>query len=56
MILENMPPNMGNQVKKLVHLGERVAAKRVLLKRDFAGRIYYEITGDLALRKGFATF
>jgi hypothetical protein len=27
-----------------------------LLRRDFAGRLYHEITGNIAIRKGFATF
>jgi hypothetical protein len=55
-ILDHMPPNLGNQVRKLILLGIKIVNKRILLKRDFAGRIYHKITGDLALRKGMATY
>ena len=55
-ILKLLPPDMNLRVKDLVELGARLASNRSLLKKDFAGRIYHEITGDMALRKGFATF
>ena len=55
-ILEHLPPHMQRQVRRLVELGSKIVAKRVLLQRDFAGKIYHKITGDIALRKGFATY
>ena len=55
-ILRLLPPAMNLRVKDLVDLGVRLASNRSLLRRDFAGRLYHEITGDIALRKGFATF
>jgi hypothetical protein len=55
-VLNVMPPDAMYAVKSLIDLGMRIVASRGLLKRDFAGRVYHEITGDIALRKGFATF
>jgi hypothetical protein len=55
-VLAIMPSHMNIRVKALAELGARIADNRVLLKRDFAGRVYHEITGELALKKGLATF
>jgi len=55
-ILNALPPNMAYRVKELVELAVKIASNRPLLRRDFAGRLYHEITGDIALRKGFATY
>lgn len=55
-ILESLPIELEIRIKNLAELGAKIASKRFLLKKDFAGRLYHEITGDIALRKGFATF
>jgi len=55
-ILGVLPPNVSYRVRELVDLAVRIASNRALLRRDFAGRLYHEVTGDIALRKGFATF
>jgi len=55
-IIDILPPSIGYRIRDLVNLGIRLASNSSLLRKDFAGRIYHEITGDLALRKGFATF
>jgi len=55
-ILDVLPPALAPRVKEVIDLGLRIAQKPALLARDFAGRIYHEITGDIAVRKGFATF
>lgn len=55
-ILDALPPNAVHGVKNLVELGIEIAQNPSLLRRDFAGRVYHEITGDIALQKGFATF
>jgi len=55
-LLNVLPPDIILRVKDLVDLGIKIASNKSLLKRDFAGRVYHEITGDIALRKGFATF
>jgi len=55
-ILKKLPPGISYRVKDLINLGIRIAQNRGLLKRDFAGRVYHEITGNIAIRKGFATY
>lgn len=55
-ILRLLPPSAEYRVRSLVELGAKIVSKPGLLRRDFAGRVYHEITGDIALRKGFATF
>ncbi|MBI4232466.1 hypothetical protein HY605_04500, partial [Candidatus Peregrinibacteria bacterium] len=55
-ILTMLPISMAGRTKHLCQLGIRIAEDKALLRRDFAGRIYHRITGDLALKKGFATF
>ncbi|MEM0486897.1 MAG: hypothetical protein QW080_02025 [Sulfolobales archaeon] len=55
-ILNEIPPALKTEVEKLVDVALRISEMRHLLARDFAGRIYHKITGDIAVRKGFATF
>jgi DNA-binding transcriptional regulator GbsR (MarR family) len=55
-ILNALPPGLTQRIRNLIDLAVKIAANKNLLKRDFAGRVYHEITGDIALRKGFATF
>ena len=55
-ILDALDPKLSWRVRDLVNLAERISQDPALLMRDFAGRVYHEITGDIALKKGFATF
>jgi hypothetical protein len=55
-ILNILPPNIMERVRDLIDLAISIASNRGLLRKDFAGRIYHEITGDIALKKGFATY
>ncbi len=55
-ILNILPPDVAGAVKNLVELGAKIAQDRYLLRRDFAGRVYHRIVGDIVHRKGFATF
>lgn len=55
-ILECLPSGITRRLKDLIELGIKMASNKGLLRKDFAGRVYHEITGDIALRKGFATF
>ncbi|MCC6014336.1 MAG: hypothetical protein LM564_01360 [Desulfurococcaceae archaeon] len=55
-ILKALPPGIAYKVRDLVDLAIKIASDRDLLRMDFAGRVYHEVTGDIALRKGFATF
>ncbi len=55
-MLDVLPSAIAYRVRDLIDLAIKIAQNRALLNRDFAGRVYHEITGDIALRKGFATF
>ncbi|MEM0083516.1 MAG: hypothetical protein QW102_03250, partial [Candidatus Nezhaarchaeales archaeon] len=55
-ILDKLPPHLSLQVSNIVNLALRISEMTSLLARDFAGRVYHEIAGDIAVRKGFATF
>ncbi|WP_054852957.1 hypothetical protein [Vulcanisaeta distributa] len=55
-ILDKLPPNAADRVKELIEEGISIAQNRTLLRHDFAGRVYHEITGDIAVKKNFATF
>jgi hypothetical protein len=55
-ILSKLPPVASGAVRQLIELGVKIAQERYLLRRDFAGRVYHRIVGDIAHRKGFATF
>lgn len=55
-ILNSISPRAEAVIRKIVETAQNTARKPHLLSRDFAGRVYHEITGDIAVRKGFATF
>jgi hypothetical protein len=55
-ILRYMPVEASHVINRLIALGVKISSNKELLKRDFAGRIYHTITGDMATRKGLATF
>jgi PAS domain-containing protein len=55
-ILRIMPVNAEERIGNLIDLALKIASKKALLRRDFAGRLYHSITGNIAIKKGFATF
>lgn len=55
-ILNTLPGEMSRSVESLIDLAHVIASNVTLLRKDFAGRVYHKITGDIAVRKGFATF
>jgi hypothetical protein len=55
-ILRIMPIDAERRIKDLINLALEIVSNRALLRRDFAGRLYHNITGNVAVRKGFATF
>ncbi|MEM4570078.1 MAG: hypothetical protein QXE66_02075 [Desulfurococcaceae archaeon] len=55
-ILGKLPQQLSQQVDNIVNLALRISGMTSLLARDFAGRVYHEIVGDITVRKGFATF
>jgi len=55
-IVEKLPPDVQPRIGDLIELARKIASNRVLLRRDFAGKIYHSIVGDWAVRKNFATY
>jgi hypothetical protein len=55
-IVEKLPPEVQPRIEDLIELARKIASNRVLLRRDFAGKIYHSIVGDWAVRKNFATY
>ncbi|MEM2208263.1 MAG: hypothetical protein QXG17_06195 [Sulfolobales archaeon] len=55
-VLSSLPLELSVCVYNLVNRALAIASKPHMLSRDFAGRVYHAITGDIAVRKGFATF
>ncbi len=55
-IVEKLPPEVQPRISDLIELARRIASDRILLRRDFAGKIYHSIVGDWAIRKNFATY
>jgi hypothetical protein len=55
-VLSVLPVQATRVVEKLVELAIKIASNHDLLKKDFAGRLYHRITGNIAVRKNFATF
>jgi hypothetical protein len=51
-----LPPEMERRLQNLIELASQIASKKALLRRDFAGKVYHQIVGDWAIRKGFATY
>ncbi|HZY93292.1 MAG TPA: hypothetical protein VFE98_00300 [Candidatus Bathyarchaeia archaeon] len=49
-------PTIMQDMRDLIQTAQYVVANRALLRSDFAGHIYHQITGDVATRKGYATF
>ena len=54
--LLKLPPEMETALRNLTSLVYKIADNRALLRRDFAGKVYHAIVGDLVVRKGFATY
>jgi hypothetical protein len=54
-ILSTLPPDISRRVGDLTDLAVNIASQGEF-RKDLAGRIYHEIAGDIALKKGFATF
>ncbi|MEM2560587.1 MAG: hypothetical protein QXD53_07375 [Candidatus Bathyarchaeia archaeon] len=55
-IVEKLPPDVQSRIEDLIELARKMANNRVLLRRDFAGKIYHSIVGDWSVRKNFATY
>ncbi|MEM3415609.1 MAG: hypothetical protein QW575_08575, partial [Thermoproteota archaeon] len=55
-IIEKLPPDVQPRIEDLIMLAREIANNRVLLRQDFAGKIYHSIVGDWVVRKDFATY
>ncbi|MEM2261622.1 MAG: hypothetical protein ABIM42_05910 [candidate division WOR-3 bacterium] len=55
-ILNEIPLVLSVGISSIINYSLRISEMSHLLARDFSGRIYHEITGDISVRKGFATF
>ncbi|MEN2999172.1 MAG: DNA methyltransferase, partial [Acidilobaceae archaeon] len=55
-LLAPLPPELAPILRKIVETAERSAGESSLLSHDLAGRIFHAIAGDIALRKGLATY
>ena len=47
---------IADRLKKMNDPVQQIFANKALLRQDFIGRVYHRVTGDLPLRKGFATY
>ncbi|MEM0134651.1 MAG: N-6 DNA methylase, partial [Thermoplasmatales archaeon] len=47
---------IADRLRRINNQVQQIYANRALLRQDFIGRVYHRVTGDLPLRKGFATF
>jgi hypothetical protein len=49
-------PSIEELFNSLIELAVKLSLQRSLLRRDFAGKIYHDIVGDWAIKKGLAVF
>jgi len=49
-------PSIEELFNDLIKLAVKLSSKRSLFRRDFAGKIYHDIVGDWAIKKGLAVF
>lgn len=49
-------PSIEERIKCLVALSSQIASKKILLQKDFSGKVYHRIVGEWSVRKGFATY
>jgi len=48
--------NLLNRVSNIFDVVATIVSNKALLRQDFIGRLYHKVTGDVATRKGYATF
>ena len=49
-------PSIEELFNDLIKLAVKLSSKRYLFRRDFAGKVYHDIVGDWAIKKGLAVF
>jgi hypothetical protein len=55
-VLRYLPPQLSTEVSGLLQLALELAAGGDLAPADLPGRVFQEVMGDLATRKGYATY
>ncbi|MHA1757812.1 MAG: hypothetical protein ACTSVV_13635 [Promethearchaeota archaeon] len=45
-----------NNIKEIFQLSSDIVGNKVFLRQDFIGHVYHKVTGDIAMRKGYATY
>jgi len=43
-------------LRNIINIAQQIVGNKVILRQDFIGYIYHKITGNIAMRKGYATF
>jgi len=55
-LLRYVPPQLSTEVRRLAELATELATCSSLTSVDLPGRVFREVVGDVAVRKGFATY
>ena len=55
-LLRYVPPQLSAEVRRLTELASELAVGISLTSADLPGRVFREVIGDVAVRKGFATY
>ena len=45
-----------DEFRNMINLTSIIIQNKALLRQDFIGHVFHKITGDIAIRKGYATF
>jgi len=54
-VLQSCPLIM-KDLRNIIDISQQVVGNKAILRQDFIGYIYHKITGNIAIRKGYATF
>ncbi|MHA1505586.1 MAG: hypothetical protein ACTSR0_00090 [Candidatus Asgardarchaeia archaeon] len=49
-------PSIIRDLKSIIDISHHIVGNKAILRQDFIGYIYHKITGNIAMRKGYATF
>lgn len=49
-------PSIMRDFRNIIDISQHVVGNKAILRQDFIGYIYHKITGNIAMRKGYATY
>ncbi|RLI44208.1 hypothetical protein DRO69_07880, partial [Candidatus Bathyarchaeota archaeon] len=49
-------PSIMRDLRNIVNIAQHVVRNKAILRQDFIGYIYHKITGNIRMRKGYATY